>query len=72
MNRMLWFARSGEWDKSAATRIMSRFANQMTEAGLPADVEPYAGWMRETPVSIEISAVQFPGSKPVWVWESDG
>lgn len=27
------------------------------------------GWRRETSHSVEISSQQFPGAKPIWIWE---
>jgi hypothetical protein len=63
VKRILWFTRSVEWSASHAENVIRKSGHDLPK------VTPKPGWMKNTPFSVELSAEQFAGSSPVWIWE---
>lgn len=62
VKRICWFGRTDEFDRETVD------ARLRETIDLPPGL-PMPGWMRPTPMSVELSAERFPGSSPVWIWE---
>lgn len=63
VKRIAWYGRTDEF---SAETVDARLREKGVD--LPAGL-PIAGWMRPTPMSVELSGERFPGSSPVWIWE---
>jgi hypothetical protein len=63
VKRIVWFPRSGAQTDALIDAEIRRNLPDLPEG------PPKEGWQRNVSWGIEISNEQFPGSKPVWIWE---
>jgi hypothetical protein len=65
---MCWIERTGEVPLEVADRRIREMAE--SQGHELRDGQPIEYWRKEGKSGVEICAEQFPGSRPIWLWEA--